>query len=135
MAENNSQAVALKGLRRELTRETFEELGAIQCTPDEIAGYVGTTRRKLEAWCRKTYRCSLDQMLDMTRQDGLIAIRRASFDLLKKSAAIVAQQYNRFLPNAGADRADSAALRALAEAVAPSPDRLREIFAGPEEEE
>lgn len=38
--------------------------------------------------------------MDMIRMDGLIAIRRASFDQLKKSATIISQQYNRFLPNA-----------------------------------
>lgn len=37
----------LAGLRRELTRELFEELTALQCAPEEILGYVGTDERKL----------------------------------------------------------------------------------------
>lgn len=120
----------LRGLRRELTRELFEELTALQCAPGEILGYVGTDLKKLERWCRKNYGRPLEQMMDMIRMDGLIAIRRASFDQLKKSATIISQQYNRFLPNAAAeDRAGAeAALRSLAAAVTPPEEELRGLF-------
>ena len=101
----------LTGLRREMTREMFEELGALQCTPEEILGYVGTIR-----------------------QDGLLAIRRASFEQLKMSASIVSQQYNRYLPGAGAvPGADAeAAIRALAGINVPG-DALRTLYDEPEE--
>ena len=127
--------VILRGLRRELTRELFEELGALQCTTEEILGYIGTTERKLESWCRKIYRHSLGETLAMVRQDGLIAIRRASFEQLKKSATLISQQYNRFLPNAGTDPQKSAeeAIRALTAAAAPQREEIRELFADPEE--
>ena len=127
--------VILRGLRRELTRELFEELGALQCTTEEILGYIGTTERKLESWCRKIYRRSLGETLAMVRQDGLIAIRRASFEQLKKSATLISQQYNRFLPNAGTDPQKSAeeAIRALTAAAAPQREETRELFADPEE--
>ena len=123
-------AGTLAGLRREMTREMFEELGALQCTPEEILGYVGTTEKKLGAWCRKTYGKPLAEMLRMIRQDGLVAIRRASFEQLKKSATIVSQQYNRFLPAAGADpRAEAdAAIRAITDAAAPDPAVLRALY-------
>ena len=125
----------LRGLRRELTRETFEELAALQCAEEEILGYVGTTGRKLESWCRKVYRRPLGEMMEMIRQDGLIAIRRASFEQLKKSAALVGQQYNRFLPNAGADPRESAdaAIRALTAAAAPGRAEMRNLY-GDEEQ-
>lgn len=124
----------LAGLRREMTREMFEELGALQCTPEEILGYVGTTEKKLAAWCRKTYGKPLAEMLRMIRQDGLVAIRRASFEQLKKSASIVSQQYNRYLPGAGAvPGADAeAAIRALAGISVPG-DALRTLYDEPEE--
>ena len=120
----------LRGLRRELTKELFEELAALQCAPEEILGYIGTTEQKLERWCRKVYRHPLAEMLPMIRQDGLIAIRRASFDQLKKSATIITQQYNRFLPNAGTDPRESAeaAIRAVTAAAAPSKEELRELY-------
>ena len=131
----NVEPAALCGLRRELTRDLFEELGAIQCKTEEILGYIGTTEKKLEAWCRKVYRHSLNETLEMIRQDGLIAIRRASFDQLKKSATLISQQYNRFLPNAGTDPQKSAeeAIRALTAAAAPQREEIRELFADPEE--
>ena len=127
----------LRGLRRELTRELFEELGALQCTPEEILGYVGATGRELEQWCRKNYGRSLAEILSMIRQDGLIAIRRASFDQLKKSATLISQQYNRFLPNAAADpRAGAeAAIRALTAAANPGEEELRALYEDPPEDE
>ena len=122
----------LHGYRRDLTKEAFEELAALQCAVEEILGYVGTTERKLEAWCRKNYRRPLQEMLSMIRQDGLIAIRRASFDQLKKSATIISQQYNRFLPDAGRDPREGAeaAIRVLSAAMAPSREDLRELYSG-----
>ena len=120
----------LRGFRREMTKETFEELAALQCAVEEILGYVGTTERKLEAWCRKNYRRPLRVMLSMIRMDGLIAIRRASFDQLKKSATIISQQYSRFLPDAGKDPRENAeaAIQALNAAMAPEEGELRELF-------
>ena len=124
----------LRGLRRELTKDLFEELAALQCTPEEILGYIGTTEQKLERWCRKVYRRPLSEMMPMIRQDGLIAIRRASFDQLKKSATIISQQYNRFLPNAGTDPRESAeaAIRAVTAAAAPTREELRELYGDPD---
>ena len=132
-----TESVTLSGLRRELTRELFEELAALQCTTEEILGYIGTTEKKLQSWCRKTYRRPLGEMLPMIRKDGLIAIRRASFDQLKKSATIISQQYNRFLPGAGADPRENAetAVRMLTAAVTPSRDELRELYGEPGEGE
>ena len=122
--------VTLRGLRRELTRELFEELAALQCAEEEILGYIGTTEKKLERWCRKTYRRPLAEMLSMIRQDGLIAIRRASFEQLRKSATVISQQYNRFLPKAGTDARENAeaVIRAVTAAAAPGREELRELY-------
>ena len=126
-----AEPTELTGLRRDLTKELFEELGALQCATEEILGYVGTTERKLEAWCRKNYsRRSLKEMLSMIRQDGLIAIRRASFDQLKKSAPLVAQQYSRFLPGAGQEEEeDNAAVRAFTAMLdGADKEKMEELF-------
>ena len=120
----------LKGLRREMTREMFEELAALQCEVPEILGYVGTTADKLEKWCRKTYPHPLDETLRMIRQAGQVAIRRASLDQRKNSATVSTQQYNRFLPQAGAEdrsQADSA-IRAFTAMMNPTGDTVRELF-------
>ena len=131
-----AEPTELTGLRRKLTKELFEELGALQCATEEILGYVGTTEQKLERWCRKVYRRPLSEMLPMIRQDGLIAIRRASFDQLKKSATIISQQYNRFLPDAGKDPGENAeaAIRALSAAMAPTREELQELYPEAEQE-
>ena len=101
----------------------------MQCEPAEILGYIGTTRAKLEAWCRKTYRRPLGEILEAVRQDGLIQIRRASFEQLKKSATIIAQQYNRFLPAVKPDEsAARAAIEALTAAVSLPEEEIREVF-------
>ena len=124
------EPVTLRGLRRELTRELFEELAALQWAEEEILGYIGTTEKKLERWCRKTYRRPLAEMLSMIRQDGLIAIRRASFEQLRKSATVISQQYNRFLPKAGTDARENAeaVIRAVTAAAAPGREELRELY-------
>ncbi len=124
------EPVTLRGLRRELTRELFEELAALQCAEEEILGYIGTTEKKLERWCRKTYRRPLAEMLSMIRQDGLIAIRRASFEQLRKSATVISQQYNRFLPKAGTDARENAeaVIRAVTAAAVPGREELRELY-------
>ena len=120
----------LHGYRRDLTKELFEELGALQCEPEEILGYIGTTEAKLESWCRGAYRRPLSEILEAVRQDGLIQIRRASFDQLKKSATVISQQYNRFLPPVKTDDAAArAAIADLAAAVALPEDEVREVFA------
>ena len=120
----------LKGYRRELTREVFEDLAALQCEVPEILGYAGLKQRELERWCRKVYRKPLADMIPMIRQDGLIAIRKASFELLKKSATIISQQYNRFLPQAGTeDRSQTdEAIRAFTGMIDAGEETVREVF-------
>ena len=119
----------LKGYRRELTREVFEDLAALQCEPEEILGYIGTNKQKLNAWCKRTYRRPLFEILEAVRQDGLIQIRRASFEQLKKSAALISQQYNRFLPPVKqSDAGAKAAIEALTAAVSLPEDDVREVF-------
>ena len=119
----------LRGYRRELTKELFEDLAALQCEPAEILGHIGTSLPKLETWCRRTYRRPLSEILEAVRQDGLIQIRRASFEQLKKSATIISQQYNRFLPPVRTDDAAArAALEALTSAVSLPEEEVREVF-------
>ena len=124
-------APPLRGLRRELTREMFEDLAALQCEIPEILGYVGTSEEKLAKWCRRIYRMALPDALFMLRQDGLIEIRRASFEALKKSAPLIQQQYNRYLSGGGAQaaarQAESLAKRIFSLSD-PSEEEVRELF-------
>ena len=102
------EATPLRGLRRDLTREDFEELCALQCAAPEILGWAGVTEEALGAWVRDVYGLELGEAMEMIRQDGLIEIRKASFDQLKKSATLIQQQYNRFLAGREDPRAEEA---------------------------
>lgn len=127
---DTAEFTPLKGLRREMTREMFEELAALQCEIPEILGYVGTTEKRLASWCRKTYRLPLDKTLFMLRQDGLIEIRRASFDQLKKSATLIQQQFNRFLAARSDNSAEEAKklAREIFSLEDPEEATVRELF-------
>ena len=129
------EATPLRGLRRDLTREDFEELCALQCAAPEILGWAGVTEEALGAWVRDVYGLELGEAMEMIRQDGLIEIRKASFDQLKKSATLIQQQYNRFLPGAGVDPRDDAenAIRLLTTAVTPSTETMKELYGEAEE--
>ena len=116
------EATPLRGLRRDLTREDFEELCALQCAAPEILGWAGVTEEALGAWVRDVYGLELGEAMEMIRQDGLIEIRKASFDQLKKSATLIQQQFNRFLSARGGGESEEA--RRLA----------REIFSLEEED-
>ncbi len=118
----------LHGYRRDLTKETFEDLAALQCEIPEILGYAGADLPALERWCRRVYRRPRPEILRAVRQDGLIAIRRASFEQLKKSATVISQQYARFLPPPADDAASRAAIEALTAAVNLPEEEVREVF-------
>ncbi len=124
------EPVTLRGLRREMDKTMFEELGALLCEPGEILGYVGTTREKLEKWCRRTYKAGLDEILPMLHQDGLVEIRRVSFEAMRKSATLVNQLYNRFLSASDGDR-EKAARRMAKEVfslLTPAGENVEELF-------
>lgn len=134
----------LQGSRRELTPSLFEQLCAIQCTPGEIMGHVGTDLPRLERWCRRIYRLPLDQTMEMLRQDGLIEIRRASFELLKRSAPLITQQLNRYigLPGPTAEEKarmlaeeSGAAVRQFVAMISPAPEDVAKLFEEGEEVE
>ncbi len=124
------EAGTLKGLRREMTKNMFEELGGILCESGEILGYIGTTKEKLDRWCRRTYKTSLEEILPMLHQDGLVEIRRASFEAMRKSATLVNQLYTRFLNASDGDR-EKAARRMAKEVfslLTPEGEQVGELF-------
>ena len=66
---------------------------------------------------------------DPAEAGSLIQIRRASFEQLKKSATVITQQYNRFLPPVKQDDDGArAAIEALTAAVTLPEEEVREVF-------
>jgi len=113
----------LRGLRRTMSREDFESLCFYQCRAEEICGYAGVSREKLAAWVRRAYRMGLEDILPMLHQDGLIEIRKAAFDCLKKSTTLINQQYNRFIPVLPPESNEGqAAMEALMKMLEPDAD-------------
>ena len=72
-------------------------------------------------------------MIPMIRQDGFIAIRRALFDQLKKSATLITQQFNRLQAMGGEDEKTrtEAAIRAFTAAVQAPEEAMEELFSSP----
>ena len=108
----SAEALPLRGLRRELSQGDFEELCALQCEVSEILGWAGVSEAELSAWVEGIYHLPLPEVMAMVRQDGLIEIRRASFDALRKSAPLIQQQYNRYLSSQAEEKEREARERA-----------------------
>ena len=134
----------LKGFRRELTIPLFEQLCMLQCRKEEILGYVGTDPPALEKWCRKTYRRPLAEIMEMIRQDGIVEIRKAAFELQKKNATMAGQQITRFIGPPGPSPEEkarllteesNAAVRQFVELALPSRGAVEDLFREPEGEE
>lgn len=134
----------LKGFRRELTRSLFEQLCTLQCREEEILGYVGTDPPALEKWCRKTYRKPLPEIMEMIRQDGIVEIRKAAFELQKKNATMAGQQIARFIGPPGPSPEEkarmlteesNAAVRQFVELALPSREAVEDLFREPDGEE
>ena len=128
----------LIGDRREVSADEFEELCALQCTAGEIAAWAGVTEKKLGAWCRRRYGADLAETLATVSKDGLIAIRRAVFDLLRKNAALVNKQMERYIgipgptPEEQARAAAEGGLYAVRQFTAladPPAEHIRALFA------
>lgn len=122
----------LSGYRRELTKETFEEVMRLQTTPGEILGYIGTTEKKLAAWCRKVYRRPLKTVVTDIRADGLIELRRAAFDQMKKNATLIEREYNRYLPAEGAAETAPEVPEAFIALSAPGAETVESLFGDPD---
>ena len=79
---------------KEIDREQFEKLCSIQCTLEEIAGWFRCSTRTIERWCQNTYTDGNGKSLNFVKvhkkysADGKISLRRAQFQLAKKSAAM-----------------------------------------------
>ena len=118
-----SNYTPLRGLFQDLTREDFAQFCSWQCSLREIAGRVGVSVEKLTDWVRRAYRLDCDTVLDMLHQSGLIEIRKAAFDYLKKSATLINQQYNRFIPVLPPENNEGqAAIEALMKMLEPEED-------------
>lgn len=74
--------------RKEIDKEQFEKLCAMQCTKAEIAGWFDCSEDTIENWCHATYGLSFSAVFTQKREAGKISLRRAQFKLAEKSASM-----------------------------------------------
>lgn len=63
----------------------FEKLCALQCTTEEICGYLNCSEQYLKDWCRQTYNTDYYEVYRVKTTKGKIALRNIQFEMAKKS--------------------------------------------------
>ncbi|MDD5851590.1 MAG: hypothetical protein PUC87_05505 [Galactobacillus timonensis] len=74
--------------RKEIDKEQFEKLCALQCTEEEIAGWFSVSPDTIDRFCKRTYKERFAAVFDKKRAPGKISIRRAQFRLAEKNATM-----------------------------------------------
>ncbi len=74
--------------KKELNRDEFEKLCAIQCTQAEICGWFDVSDKTLTRWCKDTYGMSFSEIFAIKRGKGKVALRRTQFQLAERSASM-----------------------------------------------
>lgn len=66
--------------RKEIDKNQFEGLCALQCTKVEICDFFDITDKTLDRWCRETYRKNFSEVFAEKRGKGKISLRRAQYE-------------------------------------------------------
>lgn len=74
--------------RKEIDQEEFEKLCGLQCTQIEICDWFGVTDKTLNSWCKRTYHAGFSDVYRQKRGVGKVSLRRAQFNLAKRSASM-----------------------------------------------
>lgn len=73
--------------RKEIDQKHFENLCGLQCTEEEICGFLGVTDKTLSSWCKRTYGAGFSEVYKKKRGNGKISLRRNLWRLSEKNAA------------------------------------------------
>lgn len=74
--------------RKEIDKNNFEKLCALQCTKTEICGFFDVTDKTLESWCKRTYKKGFSEVFKQKRVVGKISLRRKQHQLAGKNASM-----------------------------------------------
>lgn len=74
--------------QKEIDKEQFEKLCALQCTLDEIASWFKCSSDTIERWCLREYEMSFADAYKVYSADGKISLRRFQFKQAEKSYAM-----------------------------------------------
>lgn len=67
--------------RKEIKKEQFEKLCALQCTEEEICAVLGVCTDTLEKWCKETYKLRFSEVFKEKRCIGHVSLRRSQMKL------------------------------------------------------
>ncbi len=73
---------------KELDSKTFEGLCNLQCTEDEICGFLDTTDKTLNKWCKRTYGMGFSDTFKKYSQGGKVSLRRNQFRMAETNASM-----------------------------------------------
>lgn len=74
--------------KKEINKEVFENLCAIQCTRDEICAVLGVTDKTLSSWCKRTYHSHFSAVFREKRKRGCASLRRTQWKMAEKNVAM-----------------------------------------------
>lgn len=89
--EENKSTVPKKKMgrpKKELDKNVFEELCAIQCTEQEIANVFRCSIDTVNNWCKDTYGMTFSDTFKIYSADGKISLRRNLFRMAEKNSAV-----------------------------------------------
>ena len=70
--------------QKDIDKQQFENLCAMQCTLNEIAAWFDCSDRTIERWCNRTYGEGFVDVFKQKRGKGQIAVRRALYQAATK---------------------------------------------------
>lgn len=73
---------------KNIDKNTFEQLCAIQCTQQEICDVLNIDHKTLTAWCKRTYNNDYSQVYKQYSSKGKMTLRRYQFKLAEKYPAM-----------------------------------------------
>ena len=71
---------------KEIDKAQFEKLCALQCTKEEICGFLEISDKTLDGWCKRTYKTGFSDIYRQKREMGKISLRQSQFRLAEKNA-------------------------------------------------
>lgn len=74
--------------RKEINKDQFEKLCAMQCIKEEIASFFDCSEDTIERWCKREYKASFADVLKSKGASGRISLRRNQFRLAEKNATM-----------------------------------------------
>lgn len=74
--------------KKEIDKEEFEKLCALQCTMLEICDWFAISDKTLTRWCKDTYNVPFSEVYAQKRERGKVSLRRAQFQIAQHSAAM-----------------------------------------------